>query len=95
MGMLIAKLIDYLLTRRGKLPPMNDRERKEMESFDRGSKLPNVLMVVGLILIVGVTATVFGDTFRYASGIAGTAMFLAGYFSKRKGALVSRTNDSY
>jgi hypothetical protein len=83
--MLIARLIDYILTKKGAIPPLQEGERKEIYTFDKGPRLPNILMVTGLVLGVGFTGLLVGSTLSYVSGMIGAVILVIGYFLKRRG----------
>jgi hypothetical protein len=85
MGMLVARLIDFILTKKGSIPPLQEGERGEIYTFDKGPRLPNILMVTGMVLGVGVTGMLVGNTMSYVSGAIGTVIFVIGYFMKRRG----------
>ncbi len=71
----------------GKLTPGVDNEirrQHEMGSITRKPLLPNAMILIGLILAVGVSTTLVGQTWNLVCFILGVAIGVGGYLLKRR-----------
>jgi membrane protein implicated in regulation of membrane protease activity len=60
------------------------RRQHELGSITRKPLLPNAMILVGLIMIFGVSATLFGTFWNWTLAGLGFALFGVGYYLKRR-----------